>query len=365
MNDYLAGLNWPAQLQQLLKTEPCVLVTLNLILGSAPRESGCRMIVTADAVYGSIGGGNLEFTAILKAREMLLQSAQPRQRHEPFGLGPALNQCCGGAVTLLFEVLSGACPRWVDELAAGLEQQAPQVLVMAIDRTEPVRWVVSQVDSPPAVIPPPVWKLAQKMLRESAAGEREGESENILSLNNVETNNETWWLERIRPELQPLVLFGAGHVGQEVARLLERLPFAVTWVDGRADVFTVPSAANIRTIYSDDPATEVASAAPGSIFVVMTHSHQLDEDICFEILRRGDFCWLGLIGSDTKRRRFVQRLNKRGVEEKSLDRLVCPIGLVGGLVGGSVGIEGKQPATIALSLAAQLMMEKPWTHANN
>jgi xanthine dehydrogenase accessory factor len=79
----------------------------------------------------------------------------------------------------------------------------------------------------------------------------------------------------------------------------------------------------------------------------MTHSHQLDEDICFEVLSRGDFAWLGLIGSVTKRRRFVQRLAQRGIGETDLARLVCPVGLS--------GIKGKQPATIALSLVAQLM----------
>jgi xanthine dehydrogenase accessory factor len=79
----------------------------------------------------------------------------------------------------------------------------------------------------------------------------------------------------------------------------------------------------------------------------MTHSHQLDEDICFQALQRGDFAWLGLIGSETKRRRFVHRLGQRGIGPAQLEMLVCPIGLS--------GIRGKQPATIALSLAAQLM----------
>jgi xanthine dehydrogenase accessory factor len=103
----------------------------------------------------------------------------------------------------------------------------------------------------------------------------------------------------------------------------------------------------IETVLSDDPAAEVARAEAGSIFVVMTHSHQLDEDICLQVLQRGDFAWLGLIGSDTKRRRFVHRLEQRGIQAAQLERLVCPIGLS--------GIRGKQPATIALSLAAQLM----------
>ena len=181
----------------------------------------------------------------------------------------------------------------------------------------------------------------------------------------IERAGDTWWLEAVRSRRVPLVLFGAGHVGCEVARLLERLPFAVTWVDSRAGTLPINAtgdppggpASSMRVVYTADPAAEVNQASPGSVFVVMTHSHQLDEDICCEILTRGDFCWLGLIGSETKRRRFVQRLNKRGLPPELLDRLICPIGLV--------GIHGKQPATIALSLVAQLMLEKPWMHANN
>jgi len=146
-----------------------------------------------------------------------------------------------------------------------------------------------------------------------------------------------------------------------VARLLERLPFDVTWIDNRAGILPIKIPDDIlgerRLVYTEDPAAEVAPASPASVFVVMTHSHQLDEDICFEILARGDFCWLGLIGSETKRRRFVQRLNKRGISELELGRLICPIGLA--------GIRGKQPATIALSLVAQLMLEKPWMRVNN
>ena len=177
----------------------------------------------------------------------------------------------------------------------------------------------------------------------------------------IERAGDTWWLEAVRSSRVPLVLFGAGHVGREVARLLERLPFDVTWVDSRAGTLPINTPGDTpgerRMVYTEDPAAEVALASPGSVFVVMTHSHQLDEDICCEILTRGDFCWLGLIGSETKRRRFVQRLNKRGIPAVELTRLVCPIGLV--------GIHGKQPATIALSLVAQLMLEKPWMKENN
>jgi xanthine dehydrogenase accessory factor len=163
----------------------------------------------------------------------------------------------------------------------------------------------------------------------------------------VKSAGQTWWLEPPADEERHVMLFGAGHVGQAVARTLSPLPFRVTWIDGREGLFPPGLSVAFETVLSDDPAAEVARAEADSIFVVMTHSHQLDEDICLQVLQRGDFAWLGLIGSDTKRRRFVHRLGQRGIRPAQLERLVCPIGLN--------GIRGKQPATIALSLAAQLM----------
>ncbi|MEO6744194.1 MAG: xanthine dehydrogenase accessory protein XdhC [Caldimonas sp.] len=75
--------------------------------GSAPREAGTRMLVDADSATGTIGGGHLELKAIDEAREMLRRNdLTPRTRHYP--LGPALGQCCGGAVTLGLSALDRA-----------------------------------------------------------------------------------------------------------------------------------------------------------------------------------------------------------------------------------------------------------------
>src|SRR5579862_8859736 len=79
----------------------------------------------------------------------------------------------------------------------------------------------------------------------------------------------------------------------------------------------------------------------------MTHSHPLDYALCQEILRRGDFAWLGLIGSDSKAARFRSRLAREGMSAEAIARLVCPIGIG--------GIESKWPAAIAVGVAAQVM----------
>ncbi|MSQ98028.1 MAG: xanthine dehydrogenase accessory protein XdhC [Xanthomonadales bacterium] len=359
-------MDWPLILKHVLEQQPCVLVTLNLILGSVPRESGSRMVVTATQVHGSIGGGNLEYSAIQQARQLLADSDRARQSHGPWGLGPALNQCCGGAVTLHFEVLPQGSPDWLDHLNTAVQEDAPAVLASAIDRDPPVHVVLRAVPAASISIPAEVSHACAALLASQEGPwtvQSSGQAQDHIVV--VERAGDTWWLEAVRSRRVPLVLFGAGHVGREVARLLERLPFDVTWIDSREGTLPFKTAGDIpdhtpgkrHMVYTADPAAEAILASPASVFVVMTHSHQLDEDICCEILTRGDFCWLGLIGSETKRRRFVQRLNKRGVRPDLLDRLSCPIGLV--------GIHGKQPATIALSLVAQLMLEKPWMKENN
>jgi xanthine dehydrogenase accessory factor len=81
---------------------PSVLVTVTEVAGSTPRAAGTKMLVTADAIYGTIGGGALEFTAIETARA-LLDDHVTELRTQSYPLGPALGQCCGGHVTLLFE----------------------------------------------------------------------------------------------------------------------------------------------------------------------------------------------------------------------------------------------------------------------
>ncbi len=351
--------SWVRQSLDLLEKSPCVLITLRQHKGSAPRESGARMVVGADEVKGSIGGGNLEHQAIATAREMLetcrgegaaptnigqrLQGtvgAAPSPRSspwlEPYGLGPALNQCCGGSVELMFEVLTPPAPDWLSALASAHAEGDPAVLATAIDPENP-RHLVALPVGRESDLPEDLRAPVRAMLDDAA--------HNAIEV--VAAEGCDWWLQRVARNRKPLLLFGAGHVGKAVVKALSDLPFEVRWVDSRDYEFPDAIPGNATPVRSDDPLAEVSQAAPQSIFIVMTHSHDLDEDICHAILERGDFAFLGLIGSTSKHRRFVHRLGKRGIADDALERLVCPVGLP--------GIAGKEPATIALSLAAQLM----------
>jgi xanthine dehydrogenase accessory factor len=153
-----------------------------------------------------------------------------------------------------------------------------------------------------------------------------------------------------------LQLFGAGHVGRALVRALRPLPCRIDWIDEREQEFPLEAFApevggewpsSLHALAVDAPEAEIATAPPGAFYLVMTHSHDLDFRLGETILRRADIGWFGLIGSATKRARFLRRWRERGVPDSALERLVCPVGIP--------GIPGKAPEVIAVSVAAQLL----------
>jgi xanthine dehydrogenase accessory factor len=149
-----------------------------------------------------------------------------------------------------------------------------------------------------------------------------------------------------------LQLYGAGHVGRAIVKLLEGIHCRVQWIDERDSEFpSGPLPPHIERVCVEPVEAEVARAAPGDCHLVLTHSHDLDLAISHEILKRGDFAWFGLIGSRTKRARFEHRLSARGIGPALLQRMACPIGLP--------GIAGKEPEVIAVAVVAQLLQVSP------
>ena len=150
-----------------------------------------------------------------------------------------------------------------------------------------------------------------------------------------------------------LQLHGAGHVGRAVATLLATLDVRVDWFDQRDEEFPATTdlgsawPAHIRQIGGDTIEHEVRRAPPGAFYLVLTHEHALDERITEAILRRGDFAFCGLIGSRTKRAKFLHRFEARGIAAAAIERLTCPIGVP--------GIAGKAPEIVAAGAVAQLL----------
>ncbi len=349
-NDWLTALAQLSQTHKQVENINCVLVTVLRTRGSAPRPAGTRMLVLPDRCAGTIGGGHLEASVIDQSRA-LMDIAE--QRQHPAGkilrlpLGASLGQCCGGHVVLLLEPVSRSDLPWIDT-AVQLQRNGTRALMITAvpddsrttQQTGLHRKLIvtdsssagslgnSQQDSAATV-------AARSML--AASGVVKTQWHNDLLFDPITT------------ESFHLLLFGAGHVGQALVNVLQPLPCRIDWIDSRVEMLsnrTLPS--HVRAIITDEPADEIDAASPDSYVLVMTHSHQLDLAICETALKRRDIAFCGLIGSDTKRRRFLQKLGSRGLSQAALDRLVCPIGMK--------GISGKHPAQIAVAVSAQLLL---------
>lgn len=269
---------WSESYQSILARvaeHPLCWVQVASTCGSAPREAGAWMAVFADTVFGTIGGGHLEWQAIDYARRLLASASDRSEAAAPvsqnYALGPSLGQCCGGAV-----VLSYACHGAGDQ---GLVQ---------------------------ALLPMPSRCVA---------------------------------------------LFGAGHVGHALVRILSGLPYRVVWVDSRDAVFPEDVAMGVQCEYSDPVQSAVHDLPAQSQVLIMSFSHAEDLEVVAQCLLRqrkqADLGFIGLIGSKTKWATFRHRLQDRGFSDAELAQVTCPIGIE--------GITGKEPEVIAVSVVAQLL----------
>lgn len=291
--------DWGDLVRQAFGAEPVALVTVLATEGSAPRGAGTRMAVTAGALGGTIGGGALEHRVIDQARAVLAHPAGT-WRVQDYPLGPLLGQCCGGRVRVLVERL--AAVDWIGAVEAG------GAVVGALTPGDIVRGAGADgvVSAARGALP--------------GAGFR--------------------YVEPVERAGTPLLLFGAGHVGRAIAGMVPGLPLTLAWFDSRDAEAEHPGVMLV------DEAALVAcagAAAEDASVVIVTHDHALDYHLAAAALR-SPARFVGLIGSGTKRARFLSRLAADGVDAS---RLACPIGLP--------GVVGKEPGVIAVAALAQIL----------
>lgn len=291
---------WAAQARAALERGPTALVTVLATEGSAPRGPGARMVVTGYDQHGSIGGGALEYQAVGQARALLGRPASAWCVQD-YPLGPLLGQCCGGRVRLLIERLDPAAAGWIG-------QDDSVIARLLDDRIERASGDTQEL--------PPL----------SARGERPGAGASFAEPSDV---------QRL-----PVLMFGAGHVGRAIARMATGLPLQFAWYDTRRDAAETPG-----VVLADEDAMVACAGDAGedTAILILTHDHALDYRITAAALR-SDARFVGLIGSGTKRARFLARLERERIDSA---RLTCPIGIT--------GIVGKEPEVIAVATLAQLL----------
>jgi len=281
-------------------------VVIGAVEGSAPREAGAAMLVWESGQSGTIGGGALEFQAAAAARAILAKGGGDLVARRP--LGPALGQCCGGAVVLITEVYD----------AARMDGLTGSVILRRIEGAGEV-------------------PLA---LRRAAADARGGlglPATRFLS---------GWLIEPVAVPARQLWIYGAGHVGRALVDVLAPMPeIAITWVDTAENRFPPVIPDGATRLVAANPAEVVRYAPAGAEHLVLTYSHALDLDLCHRILGHG-FGFAGLIGSATKWARFRKRLAALGHSEARIGRFRCPIGRPE---------LGKHPQQIAVGVAVELL----------
>ena len=313
--------DWPYEaLGRLATGESVALVTLLAVEGSTPREAGTKMLVWPSGQWGTIGGGNLEHQASAQARRMLALGESARFAIQDYPLGPLLAQCCGGRVRLLIERVDARDRAWLGQAAGFAATHQPFEIRSRLVAGALVK-SIQPANDPPGVT---VNGAAAK-----ARDPRPAVGDEIV--------------ERTAPSHPTLLLFGAGHVGQAIARALRPLPFHLGWYDSRAQ-FAAETGATCL-----EPEALTRIAGDGADFtLVLTHDHALDYALVSAALASGAGGYLGLIGSRTKRARFMGRLRADGFGDAVLARLTCPIGLA--------ELKSKAPEIIAVSVAADLLL---------
>lgn len=303
-----------------------VRIVVTRTAGSVPRPEGTAMLVWADGQDGTIGGGALEFSAIAEARAVLRDGVEAEVAAVPgvllrmrtLPLGPGLGQCCGGAVTLVWELFAA------HSLPRDFPFMRPVAEHVAGPGAEPVAKHGGHSAPPPRVI-----------ARAAALGPGCGP---------VEADG--WLIETALAPARPLWIFGAGHVGRALVSVLAPLPgHAITWIDTGAERFpdTVPD--GVTPVVASQPAALVRHAPRDADHLILTYAHDMDLAICHALLTRG-FASAGLIGSATKWARFRTRLAALGHPPARIARIACPIG---------DPQLGKHPQAIAIGVAAAIL----------
>ena len=319
-----------------------VRVSVIAVDGSAPRGVGTFMMVTETTLEGTIGGGALENEALMASRHMLAEDEpSPWCRWvREYPLGPDLGQCCGGYVRLLYEVFGKYEIEEPGAALAAAKYTTKGIVVRPVVSGQPAMIVTDRKDFSDQ------WPLAlRRNIRDMASGVTPCQPALMAG---DQGGGDEWYVDPLEADLIPLYLYGAGHVGRAVVHSLKGLPFQINWIDTEDDRFPGVLPQGVRRIVTKTPEMMPAKAVAGAYHVVMTFSHVIDFEICRAVLSVGNFAYLGLIGSKTKRARFAKRLRDAGLGDSWIDQLHSPIGLP--------GLEGKEPAVIAVSLAADLLL---------
>ena len=281
-------------LAQLEEGQDTVLAFITEGDGSIPRTTGAYMLVGREGrIFGTIGGGNLEYQAVLHAQELVQEKKSEYREYDlGTGEGKGLGMVCGGRVKVCFYFMNGAHGE-AESLAQALAAQ-----------------------------------------------------EQYCSYWILELDGKTYYAEEFCYDGK-VYLFGGGHLAQELVPVLHHLDFCCIVLDDReeyVDKALFPDAG--QTMLVDfTKLDEILSIRKNDYLVIVTRGHRCDADAEAFALRTGA-SYIGVVGSRRKTKYVREKLEAQGFTGEQLDSVYAPIG---------IEIGSETPAEIAISIAAQLI----------
>ena len=315
-------------LYMLEKKLPTMLVTIIADRGSAPRGAGSQMLVGEEGrILGTIGGGAVEGKADAMARQLLTEQ---RSCCHLFQLHSAakedIGMVCGGDVQVQFQYIPGTSVIW--------ETLAGKVLEMTSSRKS--GWLALKTDgSTPSLLAGD----GTALLGEPVSGGNTSEGWKPRQ------SKDTFCLPL--PIGERAIIFGGGHCAQALAPLLHTVGFRVTIFEERPEYGCRENFPTAEQIILGDY-TRIShwlECTGDDYIVIMTNGHSFDLEVQDQVLR-GDFAYVGVIGSRKKTAAVNQKLRERGVSEEAISRVHTPIG---------TSIKAVTPEEIGISIAGELI----------
>ena len=336
---------------------PFVLLSVIETKGSTPCSRGDKIVFAGGkSIFGSIGGGNLEFKALDFAENLLSDNINTIHL-EKYPLGATLGQCCGGYVKVMFESFIETDPgskknsSWIDTAASLIEKNQDFVIATLInkhsEKEQSYQKFVYSSDNNVAFSGES--KLSKEILNSVTSLLSSSQSPTVIEFNDESGLLTEVCLEKVVcSEIQTVAVFGAGHISRALMPIITKLPINIYWIDDRPLQFEQYQGDTSQiNIICDDFSLGLIDLPDDAYCLVITYSHQIDFDICEKIISKNKFSYLGMIGSAIKGKKFRDRFLQKGYPEKTVDKFICPIGEKQKFL--------KSPTAIAVTIAMDLI----------
>ncbi len=309
---------WQQLYTKLQNKQKVYLLTVIENLGSSPGRKGFKMLITEDGfIYGSIGGGVMEFVLVEEAKQLLQQENPPtfskKQIHKG-NIKHGSGMICSGEQTVAFHCLDTKHRSIISTIISSLQQGKKGTLHLSS----------TLFDFTPDIL----------------------ESQFEYDIN----SKEDWYFKEHIGFKETLYIVGGGHVGVAVSELFVKLGFYVIVFDNRENLNTLENnqTAHKKQVIDYNDIENYIEESSSSYVAIMTNKYT-DDKLVLSKLLKNNYHFLGVLGSKAKLQTMWEVLQNEGFTQEELSKVHAPIGL---------SIKSETPEEIAVSIAAQIIQIK-------